>query len=105
MRIVDYKNKLNQWLILGKKGGLIDTSHLVAALEDSSEDVRNITKRLKKTEDEKLDVALEDVAAERVTRAAGYTRVSKDIAIWDSVVHSRRAADTLSFPLKNTDLR
>ena len=56
---------------------------------------RNLSKRIKRTDEEKLEVALDDAAAARVTREAGYTRVSRDISVWDAVVHSRRAADTL----------
>ena len=89
----------------GRKSAKIDTGDLVSALEDGAEDVRNLTKRLTKTGEEKLEVSLDDVAAARVAREAGYTGVVRDISVWDAVVHSRRAADTLTFPLNKADLR
>ena len=102
---VEGTGDVSEFNLSGRKSSKIDTSDLVSALEDGAEDVRNLTKRLTKSEDEKLEVTLDDVAAARVVRGAGYTGVVRDISVWDAVVHSRRAADTVSFPLNKADLR
>ena len=102
---VEGTGDVSEFNLSGRKSAKIDTSDLVSALEDGAEDVRNLTKRLTKSEDEKLEVSLDDVAAARVVRGAGYTGVVRDISVWDAVVHSRRAADTVSFPLSKADLR
>ena len=44
-------------------------------------------------------------ASALLVRGAVYTGVVRDISVWDAVVHSRRAADTVSFPLNKADLR
>ena len=102
---VEGTGDVSEFNLSSRKSAKIDTSDLVSALEDGDEDVRNLTKRLTKSEDEKLEVTLDDVAAARVVRGAGYTGVVRDISVWDAVVHSRRAADTVSFPLNKADLR
>ena len=102
---VEGTGDLSELNFSGRKSAKIDTGDLVSALEDGAEDVRNLTKRLTKTGEEKLEVSLDDVAAARVAREAGYTGVVRDISVWDAVVHSRRAADTLTFPLNKADLR
>ena len=102
---VEGTGDVSEFNLSSRKSAKIDTSDLVSALEDGAEDVRNLTKRLTKSEEEKLEVTLDDVAAARVVRGAGYTGVVRDISVWDAVVHSRRAADTVSFPLNKADLR
>ena len=102
---VEGTGAVSEFNLSSRKSAKIDTNGLVSALEDGAEDVRNLTKRLTKSEDEKLEVTLDDVAAARVVRGAGYTGVVRDISVWDAVVHSRRAADTVSFPLNKADLR
>ena len=102
---VEGTGDVSEFNLSSRKSAKIDTSDLVSALEDGAEDVRNLTKRLTKSEDERLEVTLDDVAAARVVRGAGYTGVVRDISVWDAVVHSRRAADTVSFPLNKADLR
>ena len=89
------------------KNVAIDSTDLLPALEDdANEDVRRLQIRLKRTGDDlKLDTALDDVTKAKVIREAGYSGVKKDISVWDAVVHSRRSADTLSFPLNKVDLR
>lgn len=54
---------------------------------------------------EELAVPLERPQAERVGRLAGNTQVKKDISVWDAVVHSRRVADQVTFPLNKPDLK
>ena len=98
--------EMSEYSMNNTKTGKIDSTDLLSALDTANEDVRKLSARLTKTEGElKLDTALDDVQAARVTREAGYTGVKKDISVWDAVVHSRRAADTLNFPLKKADLR
>ena len=98
--------EMSEYSMTSNKTGKIDSTDLLSALDTANEDVRKLSARLTKTEGElKLDTALDDVQASRVTREAGYTGVKKDISVWDAVVHSRRAADTLNFPLKKADLR
>ena len=103
---VEGTGEVSEYNLSGHKAAKIDTSGLVSALGNAEEDVRNLQKRLTRSEDElKLDTALDSVSAARVTRGAGYTALVKDISVWDAVVHSRRAADTLSFPLNKADLK
>lgn len=52
-----------------------------------------------------LDAPLSTPSAERATRAAGYARLKEEVSAWDAVVHSRRAAEHVSFPLKKAETR
>jgi len=79
----------------------IDFKSLLNTLDDST---RQISKRIKKNS-KVLDVPLHRVAAEKITRAAGYTRVRQEVNIWDSVVQSNRTQESISFPLETPDLR
>lgn len=76
---------------------------LAALLKSLDGDTRKMARRIKGKK--ALTVPLEKPALERVTRGAGYTRVRQEVGVWDAVVHSRRAADTLHFPLNRPDMR
>jgi len=81
----------------------IELSDLLNTLDS---DTRALSRR---AEGEKaaasLAPPLERPAAERVSRQAGYSRVRTDVNLWDAVVHGRRNAETLTFPLINPDLK
>jgi len=99
--------EMSEYNLSAHKSTKVEVSGLVSALgEEGGEDVRNLQKKLGKGSKElKLATALEPHQAAKVARGAGYCGVVKEVAVWDAVVHSRRAADTLSFPLNKTDLR
>ena len=59
----------------------------------------------KEAEKFKLDKPVTGPAGERVARAAIYSRVKEDVSQWDAVVHSRRAAETVSYPQRNDAMR
>ena len=85
-------------------------------MEVSEENKKDKKKKKKKGEEEKeqkvskniqfkLPAPLSTPAAERVARSAQYARAKQDVALWDAVVHSGRAAETKKFPLVKADLR
>ena len=98
---------VSEYNLSSHKTSKVELSGLVSALgEEAGEDIRSLKRKLSKGEGElKLATALEPHQAAKVARVAGYTGVVKEVAVWDAVVHSRRAADTLSFPLNRPDLR
>ena len=97
---------MSEYNLSSHKRSKVEVSSLVSALgEEANNDVRTLQRKLKGEDDLRLAAALEPHQAARVARSAGYCGVVRDVAVWDAVVHSRRAADTLSFPLKKTDLR
>lgn len=72
---------------------------------------KSLTKETTKKDDDKekhkdlrLPVPLSTPQHERVERAAIYERAKADVASWDAVVHSRRAAQQLHFPLQRPDM-
>ena len=76
---------------------------LLAALGDEDSEKRELERRLGGGAG--LTVPLEPFQADRVVRQAGYSAVRRDVSQWDAVVHSRRAADTVTFPLNKPDLK
>jgi len=94
---------ISEYNLSSHKSSKVELTSLLSAL-NSETDVRTLSRRLEGDQGE-LPVPLERPQAERVAREAGYTGVKKDISVWDAVVHSRRAADQVSFPLKKPDLK
>lgn len=97
---------VGEFNLSSRKTDKVKATELLDAVRDKS-DVRKLAKRLKTQSkpEAALPVPLEKPSAERVERLTGYTKAKRDIAVWDAVVHSRRAADTVSFPLVKPDLR
>jgi len=95
--------EISEYNLSAHKSSKVELSSLLSALS-SETDVRTLNKRLAGDQEE-LQVPLERPQAERVSRLAGYTGVKKDISVWDAVVHSRRAADQVTFPLNKPDLK
>ena len=95
--------EISEYNLSAHKSSKVELTSLLSALT-SETDVRTLNKRLAGDQEE-LAVPLERPQAERVTRLAGYTGVKKDISVWDAVVHSRRAADQVTFPLNKPDLK
>jgi len=97
---------VGEFNLSSRKSDKVNASELLDAVRDKS-DVRKLAKRLKTQSkpEAALPIPLEKPAAERVERLTGYTKAKRDVAVWDAVVHSRRAADTVSFPLVKPDLR
>ncbi|QQP58438.1 Smooth muscle caldesmon_ putativelike, partial [Caligus rogercresseyi] len=58
-----------------------------------------------KHKDLKLASSISTPEQEKVDRKATYQRAQKELAQWDSVVHSRRSAPSLSFPLVKPNLK
>ena len=98
---------VSEYNLSSHKKAKVDISGLVTALgSEGGEDVRTLHKKVTEGEAElRLETALEPHQAAKVARGAGYCGAVKDVSVWDAVVHSRRAADTLSFPLNKADLR
>jgi len=94
---------ISEYNLSAHKSSKVELTSLLSVL-NSETDVRTLNKRLAGDQAE-LPVPLERPQAERVAREAGYTGVKKDISVWDAVVHSRRAADQVTFPLKKPDLK
>jgi len=82
-----------------------DRVNLSELLNTLDGDTRKLSKRTEGGKTVPLSTPLERPAAERVTREAGYSRVREDVNIWDAVVHNRRAAENVTFPLENPDLK
>merc|ERR1719370_361179 len=101
------RGEVSEYNLSSSQGPKVGADSLLSALGPSGDnvDVRNVSKRLKQGDKEELAVPLEKVVHERVVRAAGYTGVKKEISVWDAVVHSRRAADQVTFPLLKPDLK
>ena len=99
--------QVSEYNLSAHKKSKVDISGLVTALAtEGGEDVRSLQRKVTEGENDlRLETALEPHQAARVARSAGYHGVVKDVSVWDAVVHSRRAADTLSFPLNKADLR
>ena len=97
--------EVSEYNLSAAKGNKVGLEELLSALGDKEADVRSLSRRLGTTEKEELTVPLERPAAERVTRAAGYAGAKKEVSVWDAVVHSRRAADQVTFPLLKPDLK
>ena len=97
--------EVSEYNLSAAKGSKVGLEELLSALGDKEADVRSLSRRLGTTEKEELTVPLERPAAERVTRAAGYAGAKKEVSVWDAVVHSRRAADQVTFPLLKPDLK
>jgi len=95
--------EMSEYNLSAHKSSKVELTSLLSALT-SETDVRTLNKRLAGDQAE-LAVPLDRPQAERVTRLAGYTGVKKDISVWDAVVHSRRAADQVTFPLNKPDLK
>jgi len=87
------------------KGTEVKVGSLLSALGSNDADVRTLSRRIGQGDKTELAVPLEKPTAERVARAAGYVGVKKEISVWDAVVHSRRAADQVSYPLNKPDLK
>ena len=94
---------ISEYNLSAHKSSKVELTSLLSALT-SETDVRSLNRRLEGDQEE-LAVPLEKPQAERVSRLAGYTGVRKEISVWDAVVHSRRAADQVTFPLKKPDLK
>lgn len=64
---------------------------------------REATKAKAKAQEKewKLSQPLSDPAAKMVARKALYERAKADVGQWNALVHSRRAAETLSFPIQS----
>merc|ERR1719341_2837896 len=100
--------QVSEFNLAASRGTKVGADSLLSALgpsADNNVDVRTVSKRLKQGDKEELSVPLEKVVQERVVRAAGYTGAKKEISVWDAVVHSRRAADQVTFPLLKPDLK
>jgi len=100
--------QVSEFNLASSRGTKVGADSLLSALEptaDNNVDVRTVSKRLKQGDKEELAVPLEKVVQERIVRAAGYTGAKKEISVWDAVVHSRRAADQVTFPLIKPDLK
>ncbi|XP_023335201.1 U3 small nucleolar RNA-associated protein 14 homolog A [Eurytemora carolleeae] len=82
-----------------------DRVNLSDLLNTLDSDTRALTRRTQGEKAELLSTPLEKPQAERITREAGYSRVREDVNVWDAVVHGRRLAENLTFPLINPDLR
>ena len=70
-------------------------------------DIEKIYKKTVEKSKEKLSLAapLSTPQAQKAGRTAVYEKVSKEVAQWDAVIHSRRAAPTVTFPLEKPDLK
>merc|ERR1719341_20759 len=100
--------QVSEFNLAASRGTKVGADSLLSALgpsADNNVDVRTVSKRLKQGDKEELAVPLEKVVQERIVRAAGYTGAKKEISVWDAVVHSRRAADQVTFPLLKPDLK
>merc|ERR1719430_2586722 len=100
--------QVSEFNLASSRGTKVGADSLLSALgpsADNNVDVRTVSKRLKQGDKEELAVPLEKVVQERIVRAAGYTGAKKEISVWDAVVHSRRAADQVSFPILKPDLK
>ncbi len=52
-----------------------------------------------------LPAPLTNPQAQKAARSATYKKVKEDVKPWDTVIHSRRAAQVVSFPLEKPDLK
>lgn len=52
-----------------------------------------------------LPAPLTNPQAQKAARGATYRKVKEDVKPWDTVIHSRRAAQVVSFPLEKPDLK
>jgi hypothetical protein len=70
-------------------------------------DLEKIYKKTVEKSKEKLSLAapLTTPQAQKAGRAAVYKKVSKEVAQWDAVIHSRRAATTVTYPLEKPELK
>ncbi|XP_045613433.1 U3 small nucleolar RNA-associated protein 14 homolog A [Procambarus clarkii] len=83
---------------LGAGVCMVDTSDIVKklgsySLSKSSQKIKSLAKPHEKT------------VLRRAKRAAGFENVAMEVNKWGKVVHLRRQADHLSFPLEKADLR
>ena len=69
--------------------------------------MEKIYKKTVEKSKEKLSLAapLTTPQAQKAGRAAVYKKVSKEVAQWDAVIHSRRAAPTVTYPLEKPELK
>ncbi len=69
--------------------------------------MEKIYKKTVEKSKEKLSLAapLTTPQAQKAGRAAVYKKVSKEVAQWDAVIHSRRAATTVTYPLEKPELK
>ena len=79
-------------------------------LKDESKiegDLEKIYRKTVEKSKEKLSLAapLSTPQAQKAARSATYKKVSKDVGQWDAVIHSRRAAEVVTFPLEKPDLK
>ena len=70
-------------------------------------EIEKIYKKTVEKSKEKLSLAapLTTPQAQKAGRSAVYKKVSKEVAQWDAVIHSRRAAEVVTFPLEKPDLK
>ena len=73
-------------------------------LEGDMEKAHKKATTSKEAESLKLAAPLTTPQEEKVRREAVYAETKEDVAKWDAVVHSRRAATTTSYPLIKPDL-
>jgi len=52
-----------------------------------------------------LPAPLTNPQSQKAAREATYRKVKEDVRPWDTVIHSRRAAQVVSFPLEKPDLQ
>ena len=79
-------------------------------LKDSSKIEGDLEKIYRKTVEKSKDklsltAPLSTPQAQKAARSAIYKKVSKDVGQWDAVIHSRRAAEVVTFPLEKPDLK
>lgn len=93
---------LNSEFNLIKRTNKLNLNNVAKILENTSHHVQ-ISKKLKKTQDEKkvLSKPLEKPQAERIKRATGYEATKTRIGRWDPVVARSRTVDFVSFPIKH----
>ena len=70
-------------------------------------EIERIYKKTVEKSKEKLSLTapLTTPQSQKAGRTAVYKKVSKEVAQWDAVIHSRRAAEVVTFPLERADLK
>jgi len=59
----------------------------------------------KSKEKSSLPAPLTTPQAQKAGRTAVYQKVNQEVAQWDAVIHSRRAAEVVTYPLEKPDLK
>eukprot|EP00088_Acartia_fossae_P001053 TRINITY_DN1039_c1_g1_i13.p1 TRINITY_DN1039_c1_g1~~TRINITY_DN1039_c1_g1_i13.p1 ORF type:complete len:827 (-),score=217.71 TRINITY_DN1039_c1_g1_i13:239-2719(-) len=81
----------------------VELEDLLKTLDKST---RKLSKRAENNKKaETLTAPLHRQAEEKITRAAGYSRVREEVNVWDGVVHRNRTEETVHYPLERPDLR